>query len=141
MVVEIVIYQFETRFWIIKANYNSFKNATFFSFPQLFSSGRGQKWDFRPYFDLKLWSQLRNLLVLVVSVAFSRSSISNFQIFGQPGSLQRSKTSYGPICNLQKHVFINTNNAKGFLLQQRKVHGCVSPYKSHLQKKKQFSRP
>jgi hypothetical protein len=39
---------------------------------------------------------------------------------------------------VKKHFFINTNNVKSFLLQQRGSHCCLKPLKSGLQKKQRF---
>jgi hypothetical protein len=95
----------------------------------------------------RFWSKMMVTVILhqihlkkcgenVVSVAFSVSSISNFQIFGFPGSLQRPRTSCGPIFNPQKAFFSSKLTiSKGFFLQQRKARGCLNPSKSHLQRK------
>jgi hypothetical protein len=40
---------------------------------------------------------------------------------------------------VKKHLFINTNNVKAFLYQQRKAHGCWDPSKAHSQPKVYFA--
>jgi hypothetical protein len=54
-----------------------------------------------------------------VSVAFSVSSRS----YGDLGHFKGPELPVGQFSIRKKHFFINTNNFKSFLLQQRKTHG------------------
>jgi hypothetical protein len=105
----------------------------------------GRAWRPRSFF----WAEKLILVIIhqfldrkttkyIITLHVSSIKLLIARFLGDPALFNRSGFPVNRFSIVKKHFFINTNNVKGFLLQQRGSHCCLKPLKSGLQKKQRF---
>jgi hypothetical protein len=69
---------------------------------------------------------------IISSLHFLTNQIKFFRFLAELAHFNDPELPVDRFSIVKKHFFINTNNVKDFLLQQRIVHGCKDPSNTHL---------
>ena len=100
-------------------------------------------------FRVRFWAEKLILVIInqfipikarmnTATLHFPSVQLSIARFLGDPGQFNRPELPVDRFSCAQKHFFINTNNVKGYLLQQRESHCCLEPPRHGLQKNSVF---